>query len=651
MATPRRFLALALLIAACDSAPPAGDDALVLPEGCNPLAAEHDCLLPYPSDVFLVNDANQPGGKRVALTPAARPRTAMDQPYDFMATHPADGFSPAMPLMAYFKGGVSTTGVVFHSDDPQRSLQPDSRVVLLDTTSNTLVPVWAEVDRNTDEPTEQVFLIRPFQRLQEQRRYVVALQGLVDAAGQAVPAPRAFARLRDGTAPAALSALAGRYESDVFAPLAKVGVTRRSLQLAWDFTTSSAASASGDLLALRADLLPRLAAAPPRVTLTKVTENAVADNAEIWLRVEGTIAVPLYLESDRPGAGLNRDVSGKVQARGEAQVPFTLQLPQSARPSDAGFTPVRILEYGHGFFGLREEINYGYMRGYTLQSRSAAVAVDWWGMSEDDLPVVTQAAIAAPGSTFDFVDRLHQAMANMIALSYAVRGPLAEAPELRRFGKTLYDPQQLFYYGISQGSIFGVTLLALHPTLERGALSVGGGPYSLMMSRSASFGMLFGLLKSVLAGPVEVQKFLALSQSTWDRVDPVTYAPHLLRDSYPGSPANRQLLFQIGIGDHSVNNLASHYLARGLGLPVLQPAPVSIYGLQTAASPAQSAMEVVDFKLARLPGVYSQVATEADKNDVHEGVRRNSKIKEQLDLFFRKDGVITHTCAGPCDPE
>ena len=109
------------------------------------------------------------GGKRVALTPAARPRTAMDQPYDFTATHPADGFSPAMPLMAYFKGGVSTTGVVFHSDDPQRSLQPDSRVVLLDTTSNTLVPVWAEVDRNTDEPTEQAFLIRPFQRLQEQR--------------------------------------------------------------------------------------------------------------------------------------------------------------------------------------------------------------------------------------------------------------------------------------------------------------------------------------------------------------------------------------------------------------------------------------------------------------------------------------------------
>ena len=37
--------------------------------------------------------------------------------------------------------------------------------------------------------------------------------------------------------------------------------------------------------------------------------------------------------------------------------------------------------------------------------------------------------------------------------------------------------------------------------------------------------------------------------------------------------------------------------------------------------------------------------------NVHESVRRNAKIKEQIDNFLQPDGVIEHTCDGPCDPE
>ena len=46
-----------------------------------------------------------------------------------------------------------------------------------------------------------------------------------------------------------------------------------------------------------------------------------------------------------------------------------------------------------------------------------------------------------------------------------------------------------------------------------------------MMSRSASYEMLFGLLTTQLATPLSIMKFMTLSQSTWDRVDPITYAP------------------------------------------------------------------------------------------------------------------------------
>lgn len=653
---------LALLSSSCTDSVPAtmmqpNLPPLQIPAGCNPLGAEHDCLLPYPSDFFLVSDAKLPSGKRVQLSEAAKPRTRKNDPFDFTTTHPADGFSPNQPILAYFTQGVSTEGVVFHTSAPEESLRPTSRVLLLDAETGQPIPVWAEVDLNTPEPSEQAFLIRPFVRLKNAHRYIVALQGLSMATveGRApglIPAPAGFARLRDQLAAGdpMLEPLSKRYEQEVFPALKQLGVERSKLQLAWDFTTSTEASNTQDMLAMRADLLPKLQAKSPAVTITKVTEQTKAQNENIWLRVEGTIKVPLYLESTKVGAKLNRDASGKVTQNGEADVPFTLQVPHSANPADASFVPARILEFGHGFFGLREEINYGFMRGYSNEQRYVTIAVDWWGMAEEDLDALTASGLAEPGAVFDFVDRLHQAMANMMALSYAVKGAMKQVPELSRFGKLLYDPDQLYYYGISQGAIFGVTLLSLSPNLDRGALGVGGGPYSLMMSRSHSFGMLYKLLTVRLKDPLTVSKFVALSQSTWDRVDPMTYAPHLLKDNFPGSPANRHLLMQNGIGDHSVNNLATHQLARAIGIPLLTPASPPIWGLPTTGAPADDALVVLDFKLAKLPGIYNKVPDDSESTDVHEGVRRDPKMKQQLDRFFQKNGTIQDTCTGPCTP-
>jgi hypothetical protein len=621
-------------------------------------------MLPYPSDFFLADDASMPSGKRVAITPAAKPLTKSEEPFDFTDTHPADGFSPHMPILAYFPRGVSTEGVVFHTDDPAKSMEPTSKVLLVDAETGKALPVWAEVDMNTNEPSERAFIVRSFARLENQHRYIVAFQGLAEptesgGAGPAIEAPKGFARIRDGKAASdpVLEPIGARYEKEIFPALTGLGIARDKLQLAWDFTTSSEESNTRDMLAMRADLLPKLLANPPAVTIDKVIEKTLAPeetattSPSIALRIEGTIRVPLYLESDKPGARLFRDASGKVVANGEAEVPFTMQVPHSAMPADASFTPATILEYGHGFFGSREEINYGsFMRPYSNERGYITIAVDWWGMSEDDFLGLVPTLLSAPGQSFDFVDRLHQAMANFIALSYAVKGPLTQIAAVKRFDKPLYDPDKLYYYGISQGSIFGVTMLSLSPTLDRAALGVGGGPYSLMMSRSASYAELYALLRSSIDVPLTLQKFMAMSQGTWDRVDPITYAPHLLLDRYPGTP-ERHVLMQIGIGDHSVNNLASHLVARAAGVPLLEPSPRPIWGLESVQPPTDDALVVVDFKLATEPGVYSKLPGEDEKNDVHESVRHNEGIKDQLDAFFRPNGQIENFCQGACDPD
>ncbi len=626
---------------------------LDIPQGCNPLASEHDCLLPYPSDFFLVDDATMPSGKRVALTDSAKPVDKNEVPFDFMKHHPVDGFSHHQPIMAYFKSGVSTEGVLFHTDDPAKTILPESKVVLLDAATGTAIPVWAEIDMNSTEPSEQPFIIRPFQRLENGKRYIVALQGLLAADGTELTVPEGFRRIRDvqaGTDPV-LAPIAGRYEKDIFPALAAFGMERKNLDLAWDFTTSTEESNTRDLLQIRDELIAEFEVTPPKVTIGKVVENTVAENENIWLRIEGTITVPLYLENDGLEAQLNRGPDGKLARNGTTEVPFTMQVPHSAMPVDAAFEPARIMHYGHGFFGSREEINYSFMRGYSNERGYITAAVDWLGMSEPDVEILIKRAFTDVSQVFRFIDRVHQGMANQLALSYAVKGPLAQAVELKRFDKLLYDPAKFYYYGISQGVTLGLTMVTLNPILDRAALGVGGSPYSLMMSRSASFQELYSIIGGQLQNPVALTKLIMLSQSTWDRVDSMTYAPHLLTNTFPKSPENRHVLMQIGIGDHSVNNLASHLMARSVGLPLLDPSPRPIWGLDSVMSPADDALVVVDFKLATEPGLICKVPAAAEKNGVHEDVRRNTKIKDQLDLFFQPNGMIQNTCDGPCDPE
>src|SRR5690606_35699699 len=98
----RRFAGSLLLLAACGDGPHVTLDAAldasvdasdyVVPEGCNPLAATWDCMLPFPSDHFLVDDPSLPSGRRVELPEVAQVSFADDR-FDPFAARPVDGFS------------------------------------------------------------------------------------------------------------------------------------------------------------------------------------------------------------------------------------------------------------------------------------------------------------------------------------------------------------------------------------------------------------------------------------------------------------------------------------------------------------------------------------------------------------------------------
>jgi hypothetical protein len=107
---------------------------------------------------------------------------------------------------------------------------------------------------------------------------------------------------------------------------------------------------------------------------------------------------------------------------------------------------------------------------------------------------------------------------------------------------------------------------------------------------------------------------------------------------------------QTGFADTQVPDFTAQLHARLMGVPVLEPAPMSLWGLETVSSPAPAS--AFTYFRYDVDAEFRQTARPAQAgNEVHEGIRRLTAAKDQLDAFLRPGGVATHPCDGPCDPE
>jgi hypothetical protein len=641
------LLALGLVLGGCGSSP-SQQQALDIPAGCNPIASDGDCLLPFPSDVFSRDDATLPSGHRFVLSGASALKGDDGTAFDLAKSHPADGFSPGSQILALFPSGVDASGLVFHTDDVKRTLTADSSTQLIDAETGERVLHFAELDPRAKEDARRGLVIRPLIRLQDAHRYIVAIHGLNDLDGQPLAPPEGFRRIRDSQTnqDRALRALAPHYEKDIFPVLENAGLSRHELQLAWDFTTRSNENMTRDLLAVREQTMAWLAANSPSYSIVEVKDNA-SDHE--FRHIEGTFQIPLFLEKNQPMAPLHYDANGNVAPNGMTDVPFTVIIPNSVGERAAGTPPARLMQYGHGFFGTRAELDddpasLADAKGFVV------VGTDWIGMSEPDRDAVADALVSDPSNTILFTDRLHQAMANQIALAALAQGALAKAPELQVPAGPAYDPSVIYYYGCSNGHILGGTYVALAPAIDRAVLGVGGADYSFMMFRAQPFALFLFAMQTLVSDALEQQEVGYLTQLMFDRIDPLTYAPHLVRDTYPGSPPERRVLMQIGIGDAQVNPLAAHLHARSVGIKHLEPAPRPIAGLDEVTMPYDgSAIGEFDFHVDPQPGI--QAIPPINDNQVHEGVRALEAAREQISRFLKPGGLIEQTCDGVCDPE
>ncbi|MBI5611018.1 MAG: hypothetical protein HY902_19255, partial [Deltaproteobacteria bacterium] len=620
-----------------------------VPEGCQTLAEDWDCLTPWPSDWYRQSDGY------LRLPAAAAPKHAggggKGEALDFFGMFPQDG-APILPQLAvHLPGGVDPADLLAPYDgqnlraDYSPSQKPTSTTLLLDADSGEAIPHIAEVDARPAVAAERLLMLRPLNVLKPGHRYVVALRkGLKDLTGKAHTAPAVFAALRDKTALAKAEPLRGHWEAQIFPVLSKFGVKRADLLLAWDVTTRSEAVATGDLLAVRSQALQALETMALDATVTQVYENPRPDLAR---RVEGVLTVPNFMASDNPGTQVVRDANGKPLQKGTTKAVFSLLIPPSVW-SGKFPGPVRVIQFGHGFFGTQAEAYEGFLPALLDEYGIVAMAVDWVGMSKPDAGQLVTDLILSPNQGARFIERTYQGLINQLSLTWAAKHGLWQLPQARPGAASLADPEQVYFYGISMGHILGGTELAINPWLDRAVLSNGGASFGLMMSRAAPFGPFLGILENAAGSQDGAARLALLLHGPLERIDPVSYAGHVVSDTYPGSPATRKILMHCGMADTSVPNLATHLHARLLGLPLLQPSPRQLFGLAQVAAPAPAALNEFDLKTPPLDLLAQPAEVE---NFVHNTQRALGASKKQVDLFLRKDGTAQHTCDGVCDPE
>ena len=628
------------------------------PVACDPLGGER-CMLPFPNDHFTVPDRSTETGRRVQLAPDATPANRNGVHVDPTELNRNDGFSPGSAVAVLLPGLDPVASGLAPITDMAASVEPDASIAIIDARTGERHPYWAELDSRAPDAEHQLLFVRPARNFREGHRYVVAIRGVVDAAGRPIAATDVFRAYRDRLQSDVPEVEQRRpHMEDLFRTLRRAGVDRAGLTLAWDFTVASGENLSERLLAMRDDAFASLGDAAPAFTVTSVTPSTRANLAS---EVQGTFRVPSYLTADGgPGTVLNNGAgpaSSAIPVRnGDYTARFICTIPKSAFHADGSADPTSMMLYGHGLLGSAREV-YGASSRYASVANVTTCATWWIGMSEDDVGAVLT-ALGDMSAFRTLPDRLQQSMLNTMFLGRLLVHPdgFASDPAFQdAAGRPVIDGEDLTFNGVSQGGILGGAVTAVAQDWQRAFLGVPAMNYSTLLDRSVDFDAFSTVFDPSYPDWVDRQLVLLLAQILWDRGENDGYAQHLTADPYARTPDKQVMLYE-AFGDHQVANVATEVMARTIGAELRTPALADgrspdvtpFWGIEPAGplpDDGGSYLVVWDFGTPAPP--LENVPNRA-------GVDPHGLGRAQVDILtvaweFLDRGVLVDTCAGgPC---
>lgn len=655
------------------------------------------CMTPFPNNYYTRADINTETGRRINFRSDAMPVNKDGKPIDAAPYNQSDGFSQGQTISVRVPGldnafALAQTGPAGLAA-PERYAERDAPVVVINTETGERHPIWVELDSSATSDANRSLLIHPMVNFDAGGRYIVALRELKDAPGTTIAAPPGFRYYRDFLpSPHVRINQRRSYFEDIFRRLRNVGVARRNLYLAWDFTVASDENNSSRALSMRdqafaqlgdPDLSDRVIPAGSTAPAFTVTSTEDDPDPEIVRRVKGKFDVPCYLTRPSgsgkcaPGATLNLNGAGTPVKTGTYEANFDCIVPHAAVDAP-GAAPGRALVYGHGLLGsIGAEIDAEPQRDLADDRGFVVCGTDEIGMSLEDAGTVLS-ALADLGNFPKVADRLQQGLLNELFLARLMVHPdgLDSDPEFRVNPMDMNsDPVisisggRAFYRGNSQGGILGGALTALAPDFDRAALGVSGMNFSVLLNRSAAWAGFSTIFNPSYPNQLERPVALGLAQMLWDRGESNGYAHRMTAEPLPDTPAHK-VLMDIAFGDHLVSNWQSNVMARTIGARAVSPLVYSgrwpnvdgQWGIEPIAGYPYDGSAIAYFdsgpvrpdpgnpgqKLGTGPPPIAGIAPPAGL-DPHEDPRRSITDQKMVSEFLKSNGRVTDTCIpGAC---
>ncbi len=621
-------------MAGCGDDGPAGPT-FEAADNCNPFGATH-CMTGWPSAIFMTEDPSSPTGLVLDIPEGTLPTNEDGFAIDPAIVNGRNGFSASAPILTAFPNSVDVTQLV-HYNDYGDSITDASPTIIIDMDNGGRVVHFAEVDAPEPEPaSSQTLYLRPARRLLPGTRYAVGIRKtLKDRDGGDLPMPEGYQAILDGTDVdhPLFQRVVGRYDA-IFAAFEDEGIDPRTeLVVAWDFVTATDDSMTRFVLAARDAAMPVMGNAGQNLSFA-IVEDFEPGDERIRRELEGTLEAPLFLTQDgiyKPGTELAVDAAGMPAMQGMYDIPFHAIVPECAYTQG----PVPILIYGHGLLGDSSQA-----AGRKTEADALCMVVvgtDMRGMSARDVPNVLHTLNNLNNFNWIF-GALVQGIVNHIALEHAVRGPMAADLFVDDEGNSLVDPTKVYYYGLSQGHIFGSTFVAYDPFIERAVVGVGGANYSMMLERSRDWPTYKTTLIGAYPDALEVTLLINLMQMGWDATDPTTTSPGFFDDPIPGTPA-KDMILHMAMGDAEVPNIATEFQARTMGIPVLSPTIYEPFEIPAVEGPIEgSALVIMD------GGDRAPLTNEPPgDNDAHGLTRKQPASLRQMATFY-DTGIVVNEC-------
>lgn len=212
-------------------------------------------------------------------------------------------------------------------------------------------------------------------------------------------------------------------------------------------------------------------------------------------------------------------------------------------------------------------------------------------------------------------------------------------------GDLRFDPQQIYFFGHSQGATVGGLFAAFEPELRGAIFSGAGGSLVLSLLNKTSPEDIAGGVEFVLTdggtsgtSVGDTDPLLALLQTVIDPVDPLNVARTYYRDPAEDVPG-LSLFMSYGLGDTYTPEPNQTAFARAIGLPIPQGAELGLTGFRDTTYPVSgnrtvNENQVTGVLIPAQPGDY----------DGHFVIFRESGLTQQSMEFLGtgvRDGIPT----------